>query len=45
MKFLITIYYQLDKNVADYLKTLQNRWAFFDLKPYKVYSLTIQNGK
>lgn len=36
---LVEVHYQLGSNGADYLKTLQERWAFLDLKPDEVYNL------
>lgn len=45
MQSLIVVYYYLDKNKGNDLKAFQDRWAFFDLNPHKIYSLTVWNEK
>lgn len=41
MRTLVIVYYQLGKNAADNLKTLQDRLAFFYLKHHKIWSLIV----
>lgn len=41
MRFLIIIYYELGKNVADDLKIFWNRLAFFNPNLHEVYDLII----
>ena len=38
---LEVVYYQLDSNGVDDLEVLQERYAFLDPNPHKVYNLTV----